>query len=189
MAARDDEDLPPVPRSKRPLDTSKRPETVTTESSMRSLLKEKFGEVEMDATDLSQLQNGIENFAFTLMQFVIEQRRKSEATETINKAKKPTKATRVTSDEIWSAMAAIPSLRPVALRFVALGLVPAPFVKHFQYATPIAPTDDFSPDISDDDMIDDSNDGLNPFLFGPTSSASQDPTSEPKDDEHHYHVD
>jgi hypothetical protein len=160
-------DLPTFQRPKRRPDTSKSPEIITTVTNVRALMKAKYGDATMDAADLGRLQNAAENFVHTLMQAVVHNHQQY-GEESKKKGRSKQRGTpRVSSAEMWSGMASTASLRPVALRFLALGLVPEQYRDLFNYETHIPPMENISADISeDDDLVEDSNDGLNPLLFG-----------------------
>jgi len=120
-------------------DASKHPETVTTLTEIVMLLREKDSGVNVGGDDLLRIQTGVENFALELVVSVIQCRENSQlATATGKKGDiSSKKVPRISSEEIWKALATSESFRPIARRFVSLGLVPAQHQHLFNNLLPV----------------------------------------------------
>lgn len=151
------------------LDASKRPETVTTLEEIVKVLKEKDSGLNISRHDLMRMQNGVENFALELVFSVIQGRKSSQQAPKTGKkgTASSTPVPRVTSQEIWRALATCESYRPIARRFFSLGLVPAEFQDLFSSML----TTQVEVDVEDEDVYSDTSD-INDFLLEPDQSSS-----------------
>jgi len=156
-------------RKRRLPDASKHPDTVTTYESIVTLLKDKHESIFIDNGSIDKMRRGVEKFAQILALHVIQSRAnakpqaKSGKTRSVQSQAVP----RVSTDEIWRALVTVPSLRPIAIRFMSFGLIPPEYKDLFDASLAVN-VDSLS---EEDDMYSDSSE-INSFLLEPDALTS-----------------
>lgn len=154
-------------KTETPADTaSNKPILLTTDAILKSVLDAKYGNATLKLGDLSRLHLAVENFASTLIQAVIDNRRPTVVQPKAKGSRRKGNA-RYSSEELWRAFALTPSLRPIALRFLTAGLVPDIYRPLFQQAMPLENAEEpEEPEEYGEDEDEDAD--INPLLFGPS---------------------
>lgn len=151
-------------------DASKNPETITTTSSIRDRIISKYKVADLDKHDLQRLHSAIENFSYTLMINVLQNRQYAELESSADgKTQKDSKKiSRTTPDELWKALATSPSLRRFAYQFLNFKLVPPEYMYLFS---------DFDQSLLSKSRLGDGDDAsddeeINPFFLDDSSQVS-----------------
>ena len=151
-------------------DASKNPETITTASSIKDRIVSKYKVADLDKHDLQRLHSAIENFSYTLMINVLQNRQYAELDIPANgkPQKDSKKISRTTPDELWKALAMSPSLRTFAIQFLNFKLVPPEYIYLFA---------DFDTTFLSGSRLGDGEDAsddeeINPFFLDDSSQVS-----------------
>jgi hypothetical protein len=159
-----------LPRKKRGPDASKNPDTITTQDSIKERLITKYKAISFDHQEMEQLHSAVENFSYTLVQSIFQSRQNPEnATKENRKAKfASSHIPRVGADEIWKALASTQSLRPIAIRFMMLNIIPMEYLPLFATVTKSIPSD---VEEFEEDDVSESNE-INPMFLDTSSQSS-----------------
>lgn len=125
----------PKKRKYRAPDPSKHPDTITTEDSVNSLINSLYEPASLGVSVRAKLRSGAEEFTRLLIRSLLESARSERsATQTSHKGKvRYGHVRRVGADEIWKAFVEHDELKPFALRFLELGLIPPEQLKLFEF--------------------------------------------------------